>query len=103
MSAVCVAVCVAMGVLQCVWCCSEIPLYAIYFGSVCCSSVVVRFFLQCVLQWVCCRVCCSVCCSGVAVRFFLQSAHARERCVAVRVAECVAVGVAVVLQCDSFL
>ena len=27
--AVCVAVCVVEGVLQCVWCCSEIPLFAI--------------------------------------------------------------------------
>ena len=61
--AVCVAVCGALGVLQWVWCCSEIPLFAISVGSVSCRSFAVRFcpvhvavgvlqgVLRCVLQW----------------------------------------------------
>ena len=85
----CVAVCVAEGVLQCVCVFSEVPLFAIYFGSVCCSSVavcvamgVLQGVLQCVLQW---------CCSAISFPV----------CVAVRVAVCAAVGVLHCVWCCS--
>jgi len=94
--AVRVAVRVAAGVFSCVWCCSETPLFANYFGSVCCSSVAVRLFfavgvavvLQCVFFAVCVSVCVAVgvlqcvlqrCCKQILIYTCICMEGGRER------------------------